>query len=191
MEEIEKTLTVLAGDEVGPVKEEASTALGKFMARKKFPEFMGTLTSGKPEEKMRVIYAAEEMGGDEGLKLLMKAVEDNSDDVRGAAIRILEHYPRAEVLQVLVERLPRESGFVLGNLLSVLGRSGRKEITPLLLKYVNYPDNDIQARAIEALGRIGSSEAMKEILSRATSESPSVRKAVAYALGSISLRHGS
>lgn len=191
MDEIEKVLNVLVNDDVAPVKEEASSALGRYIARKKFPDFMGTLTSGKPEERLRVIYAAEEMEGEEGLKLLLKAVGDDSEDVRGAAIRILENYPTAEVLQALVDRLPKEKGFVLGNLISVLGRSGRKELTQILLKFLGHPESEIQARAIEALGRIGSPDALDEIVKKASSESPSVRKAVAFALGAISLSHGS
>lgn len=190
MEEIERILNVLVNDEIDPVKDEASSALGKFAARKNYPEFMGILSSGKPEEKLRVVYAAEEMGGDEGLKLLMKASEDGAEDVRGAAIRILENYPRAEVLKALVDRLPKEKGFVLGNVINVLGRSGRKELAPILMKFINHPDTEIQARTIEALGRIGSSDALSEIINKAVSESPSVRKAVAFALGAISLSHG-
>jgi HEAT repeat protein len=87
--------------------------------------------------------------------------------------------------------LPKEKGFVLGNVINVLGRSGRKELAPILMKFINHPDTEIQARTIEALGRIGSSDALSEIISKAVSESPSVRKAVAFALGAISLSHGS
>lgn len=191
MEEIERILHVLVNDKVAPVKEEASIALGRFAARKNFPEFMGVLSSGKPEERLRVVYAAEEMGGEEGLKLLMKAVGDAADDVRGAAIRLLEGYPRGEVLKALVDRLPLEKGYVLGNVISVLGNSGRKELGPVLMNFINHPDTEIQARTIEALGRIGSSDALGEIMSKAESESPSVRKAVAFALGAIPLSHGS
>ncbi len=152
---------------------------------------MGVLSSGKPEERLRVVYAAEEMGGEEGLKLLMKAVGDAADDVRGAAIRLLEGYPRGEVLKALVDRLPLEKGYVLGNVISVLGNSGRRELGPVLMNFINHPDTEIQARTIEALGRIGSFDALGEIMSKAESESPSVRKAVAFALGAIPLSHGS
>ncbi len=191
MEEIERILHALVNDKVAPVKEEASIALGRFAARKNFPEFMGVLSSGKPEERLRVVYAAEEMGGEEGLKLLMKAVGDAADDVRGAAIRLLEGYPRGEVLKALVDRLPLEKGYVLGNVISVLGNSGRRELGPVLMNFINHPDTEIQARTIEALGRIGSFDALGEIMSKAESESPSVRKAVAFALGAIPLSHGS
>ncbi|NIO16802.1 MAG: hypothetical protein GTN70_07360 [Deltaproteobacteria bacterium] len=191
MEEIERILHALVNDKVAPVKEEASIALGRLAARKNFPEFMGVLSSGKPEERLRVVYAAEEMGGEEGLKLLMKAVGDAADDVRGAAIRILENYPRGAVLKALVDRLPLEKGYVLGNVISVLGNSGRRELGPVLMNFINHPDTEIQARTIEALGRIGSSDALGEIMSKAESESPSVRKAVAFALGAIPLSHGS
>lgn len=191
MDEIERVLNTLVQDEVTPVKDEALKAINKFNARKKFPDFMGTLTSGKPEERLRVVYAAEEMGGEEGLKLLMKAVEDTAEDVRGAAIRLLENYPRADVLKTLVECLPREKGFVLGNVISVLGKSGRKELAPILVRFVSHPDVEIQARTIEALGQIGASESVREIIAKAESETPSVRKAVAFALGEISLSHGS
>ncbi len=191
MEEIERILHALVNDKVAPVKEEASIALGRFAARKNVPEFMGVLSSGKPEERLRVVYAAEEMGGEEGLKLLMKAVGDAADDVRGAAIRLLEGYPRGEVLKALVDRLPLEKGYVLGNVISVLGNSGRRELGPVLMNFINHPDTEIQARTIEALGRIGSFDALGEIMSKAESESPSVRKAVAFALGAIPLSHGS
>jgi len=189
--EIEKVLKSLLNDEVDAVREEATKALGKFYARKKFPEFMGTLTSGKPEERLRVVYAAEEMGGDEGLKLLMRGLEDDADDVRGTAIRLLERYPRADVLKALVSRIPREKGYILGNLITVLGKSGRKEIAPILMKFVNHEDEEISARAIEAVGNVGFQESLKEILEKSTSQVASIRKAVASSLGSLPLSHGS
>lgn len=191
LEEIEKVLKELLKDNVPEVRDEATRASGRYFARRKFPEFIGTLTSGKPEDRMRVVYAAEEMGGEEGLKLLMKAVEDDADDVRGAAIRILENYPNAEVLKALVGRLPREKGFVLGNIITVLGKSGRRELSTILMKFINHPEVEIQARTIEALGMIGARDAVGEIAKKADSSNASIRKAVAFALGAVSLSHGS
>ncbi len=190
MRDIENALKELLNDDVDAVREEATSALGKYYARRKFPEFMGTLTSGKPEDRLRVVYAAEEMGGDEGLKLLMKAMEDEADDVRGAAIRLLEQYPRGDVLKALVSRLLWERGYILANLITVLGKSRRKEVAPILMKFVNHNDPEISSRAIEALGMVGSAEAVPELLGKVASGTPSIRKSVAFALGSVPLSHG-
>src|SRR3989304_2979555 len=68
------------------------------------------LTNGTREEKVRVVFAAEEIGGSEGLSLLLAALTDAEEEVRGAAVRALESTLTGAVLKAMAARLPREQG---------------------------------------------------------------------------------
>ncbi|RMG58755.1 MAG: HEAT repeat domain-containing protein [Deltaproteobacteria bacterium] len=190
MSQIETLLNALLKDEVEEVRDEASRALNRYEARKKFSSFLGTLSSGSVEERMRVVYAAEEIGGDEGMKLLLKALDDPSEEVRGAAARILKEYPLPEVLKAIAGRIQREKGIVLANMLAVLGNSKRKEVVPILVRFVDNPDVDVQVNALEALAKTGSPEALPKVAPLASSPNATVRKMVALYLGSISSGDG-
>src|SRR3989304_8563011 len=102
------------------------------------------LTNGTREEKVRVVFAAEEIGGSEGLSLLLAALTDAEEEVRGAAVRALESTLTGAVLKAMAARLPREQGVVLGNLLEALGKSRRRELAPVIERHVRQPD--IEAR---------------------------------------------
>ena len=99
---------------------------------------------------MRIVFTAEDIGGPEGVSILLAALSDGDTEVRGAAARALAFSPTVQVLKALIERLPREKGVVLGNLLETLGKSRRKELAPIIGKYLAYPDPEVVCKAVIA-----------------------------------------
>lgn len=177
------TLQGMLSDPSVAVRVAASAAMDRLRAKQRAPAYLEKLKNGTLEERVRIVFAAEEIGGREGLSILLTALSDSEPEVRGAAVRALESTPTPQVLKALVAQLPKENGVVLGNLLEALGRSHRKELSPILEKYLDHPDHEVCGKAIVAYSRVAEGDRWEQILRRGESESETIRAAVARALG--------
>jgi HEAT repeat protein len=182
IEKIEEVLKELSTDSSPPVREAASAALDRLRAKRSLPTYRQKLQAGSIEERVRIVFSAEEIGGSEGVSLLLAALDDPEAEVRAAAARSLGNFPSVPVLKALVERLAREKGVVLGNILETLGKSRRKELSGVLEKYLGNADVEVNGKAIEAYARVLDKGGWEKILPLARAESPTVRAAVARAL---------
>lgn len=183
IEKIEETLRGLLSDRAVSVRIAASDAMDRLRAKKSVPVYLEKLRTGTLEERVRIVFAAQEIGGSDGTSLLLAALSDEEHEVRGAAVRALEGCLSPTVLKTLVLKLPRESGVVLGNLLEVLGKSYRKELSPILERYLEHPDYEVRAKALVAYARVTEGAGWERILRSAEAESDTVRAATARALG--------
>ncbi len=183
IERVEETLRNLLSDPSAAVREAASESMDRLRAKRAVEDFRSRLLGGGIEERLRVVYAAGEMGGGEGVSLLLQALSDASAEVRGAAVRALAPFPSPQVLKSLWEMLPKEHGVVLGNLLETLGASGRKELAPHVEKFFDHADPEVRAKAVAAYSRMVGEGGWEKVLARAADPSDSVRAAVAAALG--------
>ena len=183
IDRIEEVLGRLLSDPSATVREAASGSMDRTNARRSVEEFRARILGGTVEEKLRAIHTAEELGGSEGVTLLLQALSDREAEIRGAAVRALSAFPSPGVIKSLWEMLPRERGVVLGNLLEALGASGRKELAPHVEKFLEHPEPEIRAKAIEAYSRLCDGPGWEKILPRAGDPNETVRAAVAEALG--------
>jgi len=183
IERIEEALVKLLSDPTAAVREAASVAMDRTRAKRSMEEFRSTIRDGTVEEKLRTIYAAAELGGSEGISLLLQALSDRNAEVRGAAVRALSPFPSPGVIKSLWEMLPRERGVVLGNLLETLGASGRGELAPHVEKFLDHPEPEVRAKAVTAYSRLCDGPGWEKILPRAGDPNETVRAAVAEALG--------
>jgi HEAT repeat protein len=183
IERIEEVLGKLLSDRSAAVREAASGAMDRTLAKRSVEETRTRIVHGTVEEKLRAVYAAEELGGSEGVSLLLQALSDREVEIRAAAVRALSSFPSPGVIKSLWEMLPRERGVVLGNLLETLGISGRKELAPHVEKFLDHPEPEVRAKAVKAYSRLCDSPGWEKILQRAGDQSDNVRAAVAEALG--------
>jgi len=183
IERIEEALARLMSDTSAAVREAASGAMDRTRSRRSVEEFRARISGGTVEEKLRAIYVAAELGGPEGVSLLLHAISDRDAEVRGAAVRALSGFPSPGVIKALWEMLPRERGVVLGNLLEALGASGRKELAPHVEKFLDHPEPEVRAKAVVAYSRLCDGPGWEKILSRAADPNETVRAAAAEALG--------
>jgi HEAT repeat protein len=183
IERIEEALVQLLTDPSAAVREAASVAMDRTRAKRSMEEFRSTIRDGTVEEKLRTIYAAAELGGSEGISLLLQALSDRNAEVRGAAVRALSPFPSPGVIKSLWEMLPRERGVVLGNLLETLGASGRRELAPHVEKFLDHPEPEVRAKAVTAYSRLCDDPGWEKILPHAGDPNETVRAAVAEALG--------
>ncbi len=180
---IEEALREMLADPSPAVRDAAAASLDRIRARRSVAEFREGLRTGTLEEKVRIVFAAGEIGGAEGQEILLAALEDGSPEVRGAAVRTLESLPGAAVLRALAARLPKERGVVLGNLLEALGKSRRKELAPVVERYLDHPEPEVRARALLAFARVAEGEGLEKVLRHAADPSETVRAAVSAAVG--------
>lgn len=183
IDRIEEALKALLSDPSPAVREAASDAMDRTRAKRSVEAHRERLRAGTLEERIRIVYFAGEIGGAEGISLLLQAISDESEQVRGAAALTLSLFPSPPVLRSLWERLPKERGIVLANLVEALGASGRKELAPHVEKFLGHSDPEVRARAVAAYSRLTEGAGWEKILSRAEDGSEMVRAAVAGALG--------
>lgn len=183
IDRIEDILRKMAqSDPSPPVREAASSALDRLRAKRSVGSGLQTLKKGALAERMRIVLSAEDIGGREGVSLLLTALSDPEAEVRGAAARGLGSFPTVPVLRALAERLPKEQGFVLGNLVEALGKSRRKELAPVIGRYLEHPDPFVCSKAVQAYALLAEKEDWEKILALAGSENETVRAAAAGAL---------
>ena len=183
IDRIEEALRGMLSDPSVAVRLAASAALDRLRAKKSLSAYHRMLTNGTREERVRVVFAAEEIGGSEGLSLLLAALTDAEEEVRGAAVRALESTLTGTVLKAMVARLPREQGVVLGNLLEALGKSRRRELSPVIERYLDHPDVEVRGKAIPAFARVTAGAGWEKILAHVAETEETVRAAAARALG--------
>jgi HEAT repeat protein len=182
IERIEEILRGLQSDPSSSVREAASASLDRLRAKRSVDSLLNTLQTGTLEERMRIVFSAEDIGGSEGVTLAIAALNDREAEVRGAAARLLAFSPAVPVLKALVERLPKEEGVVLGNILETLGKSRRKELAPVIGKYLGHADPEVAAKAVEAYALLADKSGWEKILMQARSGNEAVRVAAARAL---------
>ncbi len=183
IDRVEEAIRALMQDSSPAVREAASSALDRLRAKRAAPALIRKLQAAPLEERVRLVFAAEEIGGSEGLSILLAALTDGEPEVRGAAARALAAFPSPAVLKAMVGRLSAEKGVVLGNLLETLGKSRRRELMPVVEKFLEHPDAEVRGKAIVAYARVTEPAGWEKILGSAAEKNDTVRAAVARALG--------
>jgi predicted ATP-grasp superfamily ATP-dependent carboligase len=183
IQRIEKVLKGMLSDPSVAVRLAASTALDRLRGKRSVSSYLRMLEAGSLEERVRVVFAAEEMGGAEGITILLAALSNREREVRGAAVRALESSLTGTVIDAMVARLPREEGVVLGNLLEALGKSRRTGLVLVVERYLDHPDAEVRSKAVHAVARLGEGAVWEKVLARAADQDETVRAAAARALG--------
>jgi hypothetical protein len=93
IERIEEVLSKLLSDRSAAVREAACGAMDRTLAKRSVEEFRSRIVGGTVEEKLHAIYTAAELGGSEGVSLLLQALSDRDAEIRGAAVRALSSFP--------------------------------------------------------------------------------------------------
>ena len=184
---IEEALAALVLDPSHNVREAAMAAMDRVRAKRLFNRFRALLKKGTLQDKIHVVHAAAEMADGEGITLLIDALSDKSEEIRGAAVRALLPFPTPAVLKVLWDMLPKENGGVLGNIIEALGSSGRKELSPYIERYLSHPEAEVRAKAVIAVSRLTDGAGWEKILALRGDQEEMIRAAVAKGLGNWTL----
>jgi len=183
IDRIEEILKGMLSDPSVAVRLAASAALDRLRGKKSVSSYLRVLETGSLEERVRVVFSAQEIGGTEGTTILLAALSDKEQEVRGAAVHALESCLTGAVLEAMLARLPGEEGVVLGNLLEALGKSRRTELAPVIEGYLDQSDPEVRTKAIHAVARVTERTGWEKVLAHAADRDETVRAATARALG--------
>ncbi len=182
VELIEGALRKMMADPSPGVREAASGAYDAVRARRSVDGFLQELRTGTVEERIRIVFSAGIIGGQEGIGLLLAALADPDAEVRAVASRELSAHTTVPVLKAIVDRLPKEKGVVLANLVETLGISRRRELAPVIERFLSDPDPEVKGKAIVAYARTAEGP-WALLLQNVAAANETVRAATARALG--------
>ncbi|HEY5997172.1 MAG TPA: hypothetical protein VIU29_09120 [Candidatus Deferrimicrobiaceae bacterium] len=182
IERIEETLQRLMTDASSEVRDAAAASYDAVQARLTAPALLQELRSGPVESRIRTVYSAGVIGGNEGVGLLLAALDDPDAAVRAVAARELSAHATLPVLKAIVGRLTREKGLVLANLIETLGKSRRRDLAPVVERFLSDSDPEVKAKAIVAYARTAE-EPWERLVPNVAAVDDTIRAAAARALG--------
>ena len=165
------------------VKHAAAEALEKLELRTKFPALERLIGSGEKIEKLRAIYALAGMRGPSVSTLLARALKDDIEDVRAAAVRTLADLSDRAVLPQLVEALKDPSVIVEREVIDALMRFTEPQLVGPYIHMLKSKDTGVIERAIDALAVYGDKKAEEAMVFYATKGTVSMKCKAIRALG--------
>lgn len=99
-------------DENEVIRASAAEAMECLELRGRIAHFIKVLDEGEKTDKLKAIYALGTLRGDDVVKVLLKATEDEIEDVRASAVRALGQFADSRILPNLIECLKDESPIV-------------------------------------------------------------------------------
>jgi HEAT repeat protein len=121
-------------------------------------------------------------GDDQAFLVLTRALDDDDDDVRSAAVTRLGAIGRADAAGPLTALAADSAPRVRRRVAYALGRLGRNEAAPALLRLLRDHDRSVREHAAEALGSVGGPEAIAALVALARDKDPQQRALAATAL---------
>lgn len=154
-EAIEPLLKMLTTAQ-GPVLQELLEALGKMDDPRAAKAVMGYLSHERWEVKKTALTAVGRLGGEEGVKRLVKMLEEEEGaDLRPFLFEAIGRCRRPEVLPQLVGLLEGAEEVNLVPLLEALGTIGDPGPAALVLPYIEHASWNVRRAALGALASIG------------------------------------
>ncbi|MEK7772774.1 MAG: HEAT repeat domain-containing protein [Deltaproteobacteria bacterium] len=151
-------------DKEEDVHKAAAEALERLEVRQRLEPLEQKIASGAMLVKIRAIYALGSLRGQRIIDILLKALNDPSDDVRAAAIRVLGAYGDFNVAQHLVEALKDPSPVVVRVAVDAIGNFRNPKLIGPLFQMLKHPDQGVVERAIEAVGKLGDKRAEEAMI---------------------------
>lgn len=170
------------------VRDAASKALDRLDLLAGLPATLGRLAA---LDKVGWVSLLRSLGGirDEVcLKLGLRGLGHPEEDVRLAALELVESFSDWRGTSHVIQKLSDSSPVVRARASEVLGKMGDRRAAEQLIPLLADPDPRVQAQAACAVGLLGCSEAEERLISLATHPDLDVRAAAIDALGRLALR---
>lgn len=164
------------------IRKSAADALEKLEIRDKLGVIATKIDSGEMLEKIRAVYALQDLKGQGVNELLAKAVKDQAEDVRAAAVRVLGGKGDA-ALPYIVETLKDPSAIVARVAADALTNYRDPRILGPLMQALKNPDSGVVERALDAISRLGDKRAEEAIVYFAQKGNQRMRATALRALG--------
>jgi len=113
---------------------------------------------------------------------LLASMDNNSREVRAAALKLANRIPDKSATEKWIGRLKTVRPEMRTEILTMLGYRGDKSAIPALLNVMKDSDNDVRAAAVMAVARVGGNDALHTIVADMKSDDASVKSALINAL---------
>ncbi|GAB4281002.1 MAG: hypothetical protein Kow0092_36480 [Deferrisomatales bacterium] len=169
------------------VRARASAALDRLDALEHLDATRKALSQASVEEWVRVLRSFAELRDPGCLRLGLRALGHPEENVRMAALELVEAYGDWRATPHLGALLDDPSPTVRARTVEVLGRIGDPRAAPQVAARLDDPDPAVVLQAAVAVGRLGHGAAEPRLLALARHDDPHVRAAALEALGRIPL----
>jgi len=168
------------------VRTMAASALERLDGMSNLPAILHLYKTGDKPLRLRAIYALGKLGTEECLPPLIHALDnDQEEDVRAAAIRVLGELKNPRTLPALILRLNDPSVTIQTMVAEALGNFRHRNLSRHLLPLLKRDNKYLVMAALESLGKINAGDALNDILKLLEHPEAEVRKIAAKVLGEL------
>jgi HEAT repeat protein len=167
------------------VRQNAADALEHLEGLANFEALLEHYRSGDKVKRLRAIYAFGKLNAEECLPPLIHALEEEAEDIRAAAVRVLGETANPQVLPALVLRLQDPSLTIQTMAVEALGNFRSIQIIPRLIPLLQRDNKYLVIATLLTLAKLNAREALDTILILARNQDPDIRKTAAKVLGQI------
>ena len=170
-------------DENPDVRASASEALDRLDLLESLPEAAKRLRDLEREEWVRLLRALVGVRAETGLRMAVAGLSHPDEDVRVAALEVVEAYRDWRATSRVVERLGDPAPVVRARAAQVLGSLGDRRAADSLRTRIGDPSPEVVVAAIRALGLLGHAPSEAALMELARHDDPRIRAAAVEALG--------
>lgn len=169
------------------VRRSAAEALEQFEAKLALPGLIESWPQADKVTRIGIVYALARIHDEQADGLLLRSLEDPTEDVRAAALRVLQDRPGVDYTGPLMKCLRDSSKVVRCLAIEALGALRCRRAAGHLLPLLGHPDPEVVQRTVIALGRMRDKRAEVPLLTLADVEDGYTRSLVITALGELDL----
>lgn len=186
VEQRREALIGLLEDPHPAVQKVANAALERLDAFASFEHLLQELKSDDKARQVQAVYGLGKITSDRALRILVQCLKHPSDDIGGAAARVLQDMRDPRLVKPFCDMLADASPLIQAAILESLGHLHDKRAVTAILGAIGRFSVETLERALQALGRIGDPTAEQTILGLLGHDNPRIRAAAALALGNLS-----
>lgn len=188
LEQRRNLLIELLNDSEEEVCAAAAVALERLESFQGLQQIVQDLKSEKRGERIKAIFAMENVKSTEVFPHLLNLLKDPDADIRGASIQILGIKAHPKSLNNMVKHLKDPSPAVRVHTAEALGHFDDVRLAPYLVALLGDDDEQLVVSAAKSLGAIGSPESAADLAKLAKDSRATVRVAAVQALSELPLK---
>ncbi len=170
-------------DEDPDVRARASEALDRLDLLESLPGVARRLRDLEREAWVRLLRALVDVRAEAGLRIAVAGLAHPDEDVRVAALEVVEAYRDWRATSRVVERLGDPAPVVRARAAQVLGSLGDPRAADSLRTRLGDPSAEVVVAAVRALGLLGHTPSEGDLMELARHREPRIRAAAVEALG--------
>ena len=180
-------LASLLQDPSPGVRAAAAHSLEQIDASGNLAELLDLLKRGTLPEKIKVIFALGEIGGDKVLPALTYCAGRPEPDIRIAALEVLGALAVPGTFPIVAAGITDPNQAIRAKAIAAIGNFRGPRSAALLIPCLDADDGLIEAEAVRARGKVGLPECEELIVTLLGSRHEATRMAAAEALGTLRL----